>query len=335
MFRNLLRSLQVSQSESVESVQSAQDYLILDDKAYSVLKRIPCALRDGDAEYLICTCEFKIYWIRHTKATAATRSITTNAQAKFLPFVACAREQGQKYADYVVFAFSHTKMTNWKRVCTEQKSFAGSLLRLRGLFSLLVQLHSKKQAHGNLVLENIFEQDERTWWVGDYNRGSDISMDMDAMDLAAIILEFALQQKIPPVRTEQALLAQFEKLSAQQKEDLAALEFFIRKQISVAQMSKVVEQWMQKFYKFKISLHRGFTYCSSISIFNMLLRHSDKAMPKAGLFFCSTCDNWLERMKVAHLVNSVLYFNLNYYLSCLSGFVTFQSAQLVYALLYY
>lgn len=282
MFRNFFASVQLSQSESVESVASKQDYLILDNKAYSVLKRIPCAsLRDGDAEYLICTCEFKIYWIRHIKVQQNIRNI--QAYSRQLPFIGCAKEQGQKYNDYVLFAFSHTKMKNWKRVCAELE-FAKNLLRIRALFSSVVQLHSKKEAHGNLCLENVFEQDEREWWLGDYNRSStNVTMDMDVMDLAAIVLEFALQQKIPPLRTEQALLAQFEKLSAQQKEDLAALEFFIRKQISLVQMSKVVDQWVQKFYRYQVTLNRGFQNCSSYGVFKMLLKHLDKPMTKKGM----------------------------------------------------
>ena len=50
----------------------------------------------------------------------------------------------------------------------------------------MLELNEQGIAHGNLSLENMFEDNDGNWWLGDFCRNAHVTMASDILNLAAI-----------------------------------------------------------------------------------------------------------------------------------------------------
>lgn len=191
-------------------------------------------LCDGDAQYLICLSNNnKTVWIRHVKKADEKRLRIQPMYNAHLIQIDDILNMPSAGKHCLIFACPAVTAKNLTYLRTED--FTRNLPKLHQIFATVLELHQQGIVHGNLSLENIFEESQgsSTWWLGDICRSSCPSN--DTLDLAAILLEILLKQQIAK-RTKSKL----EKLCTKCEKEFPELKQFVQGSILLKKMVETV-----------------------------------------------------------------------------------------------
>lgn len=180
---------------------------MLHSKFYHVNNHLSARLLDGE-EYLQCACSVDVVWVRLVKKVHPKRQQLPAHQSQKLLQLKSTTDANKQGGKYFCFESPAQHVFNLERL--RGTAFEDWFPIVRDLFQQVLHLHNANLTHGNLFLENIFAQNYKYWWIGDFCRGCEVSREMDVLQLAGILVELLSNEKLPQQRTSMVLLNKLE-----------------------------------------------------------------------------------------------------------------------------